>query len=35
MWGYLAGGLIAELDTDGEGRISWSEFEAVFRGGQP
>jgi Ca2+-binding EF-hand superfamily protein len=30
-----AGGVIAELDTDGDGRISWSELEAVSRGGQP
>jgi Ca2+-binding EF-hand superfamily protein len=30
-----ASGIIAELDTDGDGRISWSEFEAVFQGGRP
>jgi Ca2+-binding EF-hand superfamily protein len=30
-----AGGIIAELDTDGDGRVSWSEFESAFRGGAP
>jgi Ca2+-binding EF-hand superfamily protein len=28
-----ASGIIAELDTDGDGEISWSEFNSVLGGG--
>ena len=32
-WAW-AKGILDELDTDGDGAISWAEFGAVFRGGQ-
>lgn len=30
-WAW-AKGIIGEVDTNGDGAISWAEFEAVFRG---
>ena len=30
-WAW-ADGIIDELDTDGDGTISWAEFDAVFKG---
>lgn len=33
-WAW-ANGIIDELDTDGDGAISWAEFDAVFQGGAP
>lgn len=32
-WAW-ASGILDELDTDGDGGISWAEFDAVFRGDQ-
>ena len=33
--GVWASGILSELDTDGDGSISWEEFDTVFRGGKP
>ena len=33
-WAW-ASGILDELDKDGDGGISWAEFDAVFRGGKP
>ena len=33
-WAWAAG-IIEELDTDGDGLISWLEFAAVFEVGEP
>ena len=33
-WAWTAG-IIEELDTDGDGLISWPEFAAVFEVGEP
>lgn len=30
--GMWARGIVAELDKDGDGGISWAEFDAVFQG---
>jgi Ca2+-binding EF-hand superfamily protein len=32
-WAW-AKGIVGEVDTSGDGSISWAEFEAVFKGGQ-
>lgn len=32
-WAW-AKGILEELDTDGDGGISWAEFDAVFQGGK-
>jgi Ca2+-binding EF-hand superfamily protein len=33
-WAW-AKGIMGEVDTNADGGISWTEFEAVFRGGKP